>query len=378
MYEIETEAIQGCQERLQELSACLKVDAIKTEIARLEGSMAEPGFWDNPEHTKEVTQKLKELKSVVAAPEELQQELDDAAELVLMAVEEEDASMAGELAALKDDLEKRLNRLELSRLFMDPRDTKSALLSIHPGAGGTESCDWAEMLYRMIMRFCEQRGFEAELLEYQPGDEAGLKSATLRVTGPFAYGTLKSEAGVHRLVRISPFDSAKRRHTSFSAIEVLTEIDDDIEVEIRDEDLKMDVYRASGAGGQKVNKTSSAVRLTHLPTGFVVACQIERSQHRNRTTALQMLKAKLYDEELKRQESELAAQRDKHQDVAWGSQIRSYVLQPYQMVKDHRTNYETGSVQRVLDGGLDPFIEAYLKWNLQKSRAVSPAGERQP
>ena len=218
----------------------------------------------------------------------------------------------------------------------------------------------------MFTRFCELREFDAEVLDYQPGEEAGLKSASLRVTGPYAFGTLKSEDGVHRLVRISPFDSAARRHTSFAAIEVLAEVDANIEIEIREEDIKLDVFRSSGAGGQKVNKTSSAVRLTHLPTGIVVSCQIERSQHRNRDTAMQMLRAKLYDIELKRKEAELSAMREGQQDVAWGSQIRSYVLHPYQMIKDHRTSYETGNVDRVLDGELDGFVEAYLKWNLER------------
>ncbi|HOT50645.1 MAG TPA: peptide chain release factor-like protein, partial [Candidatus Hydrogenedentes bacterium] len=212
-------------------------------------------------------------------------------------------------------------------------------------------------------------------IEFLPGEEAGLKSATITIAGPFAYGNLRSEAGVHRLVRISPFDAAKRRHTSFVAIEVLTEVDENIEIEIREEDLKMDVFRSSGAGGQKVNKTSSAVRLTHLPTGIVVACQIERSQHRNRATALQFLKAKLYDRELKRQESELAAQRDGQQDVAWGSQIRSYVLHPYQMIKDHRTGVETSNVDRVLDGDLDMFIEGYLKWDLHRKSRPGKTGD---
>ncbi len=223
----------------------------------------------------------------------------------------------------------------------------------------------------MITRYCEQCEFNVEVLDYQPGDEAGLKSVSLRVSGPFAYGLLKSEEGVHRLVRISPFDANARRHTSFVAIEVLAEVDDTIDIEIREDDLKMDVFRSSGAGGQKVNKTSSAVRLTHLPTGIVVSCQIERSQHRNRDTAMNMLKAKLYDMEVKRQEAELNAQRENQQDVAWGSQIRSYVLHPYQMIKDHRTGAETGNVVKVLDGDLTLFVEAYLKWKLgQKSRQV--------
>ena len=366
MFEEEIQEIERMRGRLEELKTALNVEGMREEAARLEQQMAAPDFWDNPESAQEVAQKMKGLAALVEAPDALAQELEDAHVLAEMAAEEDDASMGEELAQLKDRLSRKLDRLEISSLFTDPRDKKPAILGIHPGAGGTESCDWAEMLYRMVTRFCEQHDFEYEVLEYQPGDEAGLKSAAVRVTGMNAYGTLKSEAGVHRLVRISPFDASSRRHTSFCAIEVLTEVDEDINIEVREEDLKMDVYRSSGKGGQKVNKTSSAVRLTHLPTGFVVACQIERSQHRNRATALQMLKAKLYDMEMRRQAAEIDAQREGHQDVAWGSQIRSYVLQPYQMVKDHRTNEETSNVQRVLDGDLDMFIEAYLKWDLER------------
>ena len=352
--------------RLDELRSALNVEGMREEAGRLEARMAAPDFWDNPESAQEIAQKLKGLQAAVEEPDKLAGELEEAHTLAEMAAEEADESMGGELAGLKRKLSRKLDRLESSSLFTDPRDKRPALVGIHPGAGGTESCDWAEMLFRMVTRFCEQHEFEYEVLEYQPGDEAGLKSAALRVTGLNAYGTLKSEAGVHRLVRISPFDASNRRHTSFCAIEVLTEVDEDINIEVRDEDLKMDVYRSSGKGGQKVNKTSSAVRLTHLPTGFVVACQVERSQHRNRAMALQMLKAKLYDMEMQRQAAQMDAQREGHQDVAWGSQIRSYVLQPYQMVKDHRTNVETSSVQRVLDGELDEFIEAYLKWDLER------------
>ena len=366
MYEEESQAIQNHIGRLRELRACLDIDVTKEKITKIETTMTVEGFWDDPESAQKVVQQLKRLKAVVGAPDELQGELDDAEVLVEMAREEEDTSLAEEITELEESLSVKLGRLELSSLFSDPRDSKATILSIHPGAGGTESCDWAEMLYRMIVRYCERSGFDMELNDYQPGEEAGLKSATLTIRGQNAYGTFKSEAGVHRLVRISPFDAASRRHTSFSAIEVLTEIDDDIDIEIRDEDIKMDVFRASGAGGQKVNKTSSAVRLTHIPTGFVVSCQNERSQHRNRDTAMNMLKSKLYDQEMKKKEEELSAQRDGHQDVAWGSQIRSYVLHPYQMIKDHRTDYETGNVTRVLDGELDSFIEAYLKWNLEQ------------
>lgn len=366
MYEPELETFQEYLRRLDELRACLNVEGLREKIATVERQMTAQGFWDDPESAQKVVQELKALKGAVDAPDALHRELNDALLLVQMAAEEADEGMSGELAALRESMEKKLHVLELSSLFTDPRDTKPVILSIHPGAGGTESCDWADILYRMITRFCEQRGFEAEVLDYLPGEEAGLKSASMRITGPYAFGTLKSEAGVHRLVRISPFDANKRRHTSFCAVEVLSEIDDSVEIEIREEDLKMDVFRSSGAGGQKVNKTSSAVRLTHLPTGFVVACQIERSQHRNRATAMEMLRAKLYDMEMKKKEAELSAQRDGHQDVAWGSQIRSYVLQPYQMIKDHRTGAETSNVDRVLDGELDMFIEAYLKWSLGK------------
>lgn len=366
MYEVEIGRLKEYTGRLQELRKCLNVEGVKAQIASIEHQMAASGFWDDPETAQKALQKLKALKSSVSAPDELHKELEDALGFAELAREEEDESLGSEIIGQVDVLEERLKHIELNSLFTDPRDARNVILSIHPGAGGTESCDWAEMLFRMIMRFCERREYVTEVVDYLPGEEAGLKSVTITVAGPFAYGNLRSEAGVHRLVRISPFDAAKRRHTSFVAIEVLTEVDENIEIEVREEDLKMDVFRSSGAGGQKVNKTSSAVRLTHLPTGIVVACQIERSQHRNRATALQFLKAKLYDRELKRQESELAAQRDGQQDVAWGSQIRSYVLHPYQMIKDHRTSVETGNVDRVLDGDLDMFIEGYLKWDLHR------------
>jgi peptide chain release factor 2 len=365
MYEAQLATVKADKEKLADLRACLNVEDTKIKIGALEAEMSAPGFWDNSERAQEVVQSLKSLKGIVTAPEEIADALDDLEVLIEMAEEEEDSAQEGDINSSQETVQASLAKLELSSLFMDPRDSKTVILSVHPGAGGTESCDWAEMLLRMILRFCERNEFKVEILEYQAGDEAGLKSATLRITGENAYGTFKSEAGVHRLVRISPYDSAARRHTSFSAVEVLTEIDDTIEIEIREDDLKMDVYRSSGAGGQKVNKTSSAVRLTHMPTGLVVACQIERSQHRNRDVAMQMLKSKLYDIEQKKLDAELDAQRDGHQEVAWGSQIRSYVLHPYQMIKDHRTNFESGSVTKVLDGDLAPFMTSYLKWNLE-------------
>lgn len=369
MYEEEAELLAEYSQRLQELRTCLNVDAANNKIRELEKEMAEPGFWDDPEKAQKTVQQLKSHKSMVETPDRLQNELEDAVVLVELGQAEEDPSVADEIAELARDVSKKLDQLELTSLFMDPRDTKPALVNIHPGAGGTESCDWASMLYRMIVRYCERQEFDVELADYIPGDEAGVKSATLRVEGPFAYGKLKSEEGVHRLVRISPFDANSRRHTSFAAIEVVPEYEDEIDIEIKDDELKMDVFRSSGPGGQKVNKTSSAVRLTHLPTGIVVACQIERSQHRNRETALQMLKAKLYDIELKKKEAEATAHREDQQDVAWGSQIRSYVLHPYQMVKDHRTEVQIGNIEAVLDGDLDELVEAYLKWNLQRQKS---------
>ncbi len=366
MFEEEVERLQGYSERLQELRTCMDIDGTKQEIGELEQKMSASGFWDDPESAQKVVQRLKALKSIVAAPDALDREIGDAQVLVELAQSENDASLGPELTALEQDLEERLDRLEITSLFHDPRDGKNAIINIHPGAGGTESCDWALMLYRMITRCCERHEFGVEVMDYQEGEEAGLKSATIIAEGPFAYGNLKSEAGVHRLVRISPFDAAKRRHTSFAAIEVVPQVDEDIDIEVKEDELKMDVFRSSGPGGQKVNKTSSAVRLTHLPTGLVVACQIERSQHRNRVTALNMLKAKLYDIEMQKKEAERLALREGQAEAAWGSQIRSYVLHPYQLVKDHRTDVETSNVDRVLDGDLDQFIAGYLKWNLER------------
>lgn len=372
MFEAEAERIDACVRRLGDLRRCLNTDKAKAEVEELEREMGTTTFWDDPDRAQKTVQRLKQLKASVTEPDALHSDLEDVRELISLAREEADESLAAEIDAQTDLLEQRLRRVEIGSLFNDPRDQKNAIVNVHPGAGGTESCDWAEMLFRMVMRFCERHDYTVEVVDMQMGEEAGLKSATIRVEGAFAYGNLKSEGGVHRLVRISPFDANKRRHTSFSAIEVLTEVDDDIEIEVNEDDLKVDVFRSSGPGGQKVNKTSSAVRLTHLPTGIVVACQVERSQHRNRAMALQLLKAKLYDLEIRKQQAEEMARRENQSDVAWGSQIRSYVLHPYQMVKDHRTGCETGNVDRVLDGDLDMFVEAYLKWSLE-SRSETEA-----
>lgn len=279
---------------------------------------------------------------------------------------EEDEELAKDLLKSTDTLEKDIEKLEITTLLSGKYDNNNAILTIHPGAGGTEAQDWAEMLYRMYTRWANANGYEVKELDYLEGDEAGLKSVTFSVNGDYAYGYLKGEMGVHRLVRISPFDAGGRRHTSFASVEVLPEITDDIELDINPDDIKMDVYRASGAGGQHINKTSSAVRLTHIPTGIIVACQTERSQFQNRDTAMKMLKSKLLNLKEKEQKDTIDELKGIQMDIAWGSQIRSYVFCPYTLVKDHRTNYEVGNVQAVMDGDLNGFIDSYLKFNLEK------------
>ncbi|HOJ32717.1 MAG TPA: peptide chain release factor 2 [Candidatus Hydrogenedentes bacterium] len=371
MYEEELAQLEDYAARFQELRRCLNIDALKEEIARLEAQTSVDGFWNDPEAAQKVMQRIKNLKTTVEEPERLGTELEDVRVLLDLARAEQDESMVSEITAELQKIAKKIDQLEITSLFSDPRDSRPAIVNIHPGAGGTESCDWASMLYRMIVRYCERKEFTVELMDYQPGEEAGLKSATLSVEGPFAYGYLKSEEGVHRLVRISPFDANSRRHTSFAAIEVVPQLDESIQIEIKEEDIRMETFRSSGPGGQKVNKTSSAVRLIHIPSGIVVACQIERSQHRNRAVAMEMLKARLYDREMKKKEAERIAGRENQMDVAWGSQIRSYVLHPYQMVKDHRTEVETSNVDRVLDGEIDLFVEAFLKLKLSKRADAS-------
>ncbi|MBT3286290.1 MAG: peptide chain release factor 2 [Victivallales bacterium] len=329
------------------------------KLAEVEGRMAQPDFWDRREAAQATVAEMRSLKSVTDPFAKVVGTVEDFEVLAEMAAEDED--MLDEADSTWATLSDELDKLELASFLSGRMARNNAIVSVNAGAGGTESCDWAAMLYRMFTHWCDRRGFTYNIIDMQAGDEAGYKSATIMVTGEFAYGYLKGERGIHRLVRISPFDANKRRHTSFAAVDVVPEIDDDIEVEVNDSDLRVDTYRASGAGGQHVNKTDSAVRFTHVPTGIVVTCQNERSQHKNRSTAMKILKARLYELEESKRDAERAAEYGQKSDNAWGNQIRSYVLQPYQMVKDLRTNAETSNVSAVLDGDIDLFIEAYLR-----------------
>ena len=310
---------------------------------------------------------MKQVKAIVLPWQDCEQQLNDAVDLAEMVAEEgEEEEMLGELSSTAEKLEKQVAQLEITSLLSDEADVSNCYIHINPGAGGTESCDWAQMLLRMYTRFLEIRGWSYKTLELQPGDEAGVKSAQLYVEGDFAYGYLKAETGIHRLVRISPFDANKRRHTSFASVYVSPEVDDSIEIEVLDKDLRIDTYRASGAGGQHVNKTDSAVRITHIPTNIVVACQNERSQHQNKDVAMQVLKSRLYQLEMEKRIAEAEDKAADKQEIGWGSQIRSYVFQPYQMVKDHRTNIETGNTSAVMDGQIEDFITGYLQWSVAK------------
>ena len=323
--------------------------------------MGEPGFWDNTETAQKLINETNSLKEKYQQFHQLSEELDELTVMFELQQEEYDTEIQEELEERIHLLQERLTTYELSLLLNEPYDHNNALIELHPGAGGTESQDWGSMLLRMYTRWAESHGFQVETLDYQAGDEAGIKSVTLLIKGYNAYGYLKSEKGVHRLVRISPFDSAKRRHTSFCSVDVMPELDDTIEIAINPDDLKIDTYRASGAGGQHINKTDSAVRMTHRPTGIVVQCQSQRSQMQNREQALRLLRAKLFELELEKQ-AELKEQiGGTYQAIEWGSQIRSYVFHPYNLVKDHRTGVETGNVQSVMDGNLDQFMEGFLK-----------------
>ena len=349
------------RKELEELGEVLRIAPAREEVAQLQEQAAAEGFWDDLENSQKVLQKTKQLENKIAGFEKMEERLEDIQTMIELCMEEEDEEMQNEIvtemASFKQDLENK----NLETLLSGEYDGRNAILTFHPGAGGTEAQDWAEMLYTMYNRWAERNNFKVQLLDYLDGDEAGLKSASLMVEGENAYGYLKSEAGVHRLVRVSPFDSSGRRQTSFAAVEVMPEIDDTIEVDIRPEDLEMEVYRSSGAGGQKVNKTSSAVRLIHKPTGIVVSCQTQRSQYQNRDYAMKMLRSKLVEIKEREHLEKISDIKGVQKEIGWGAQIRSYVFMPYTLVKDLRTGFEVGNITAVMDGDLDGFIHAYLK-----------------
>ncbi|MFR5567118.1 MAG: peptide chain release factor 2 [Clostridium sp.] len=347
---------------LVEVGDSLDLDNKVRRINELDRSMEEPGFWDDPDRSTRLVREAKNLKDEVGTFRELEQEYEDIQVMIQMGYEENDPSVIPDIQEMLDHFTETLEKMRMKLLLSGEYDSYDAILRLNAGAGGTESCDWCSMLYRMYCRWAEKKGFKLEVLDYLDGDEAGIKSVTIQISGDNAYGYLRSEHGVHRLVRISPFNAAGKRQTSFVSCDVMPDIKEDIDIEINPDDIRIDTYRSSGAGGQHINKTSSAIRITHYPTGIVVTCQNERSQFQNKDKAMQMLKAKLYMLRQEEQAAKAAGIRGDVKDNGWGSQIRSYVLQPYTMVKDLRTGEETGNVDAVLDGGLDPFISAYLRW----------------
>ena len=360
---------------LKELGKSLSLDAKKERITELQRYMEAPDFWDNVERSQSMTRELKNLQDTVKTFSDLEARYSDIEMLIEMGNEENDPETIPMVEEAMEEFTAGFETLRLSTLLAGPYDRNNAILRLNAGAGGTEACDWAGMLYRMYTRYAERHGFSVEVLDFLDGEEAGVKSVTIQVNGENAYGYLKSEKGVHRLVRISPFNAAGKRQTSFVSCDVMPDIEEDLDIEIRDEDIRIDTYRSSGAGGQHINKTSSAIRITHFPTGIVVTCQNERSQFQNKDKAMQMLKAKLFM--LKQQENaeKLSGIRGEIKDIAWGSQIRSYVLQPYTMVKDHRTGQSSGNADAVLDGNLDDFIGAYLRWLSTGEKVSDDTGE---
>ena len=360
---------------LKELGASLNLDAKKERIAELSRYMEAPDFWDDPERSQKMTKELKSLEDTVKSYTTLSTQYDDISELIEMGYEENDPEVIPVIQESLDEFTTNLEALRLSTLLNGEYDQNNAIIRLNAGAGGTEACDWSGMLYRMYTRYADRNGFSVEVLDMLDGDEAGIKSVTFQVNGENAYGYLKSEKGVHRLVRISPFNAAGKRQTSFVSCDVMPEIEEDLDVEINDDDLRIDTYRSSGAGGQHINKTSSAIRITHLPTGIVVTCQNERSQFQNKDKAMQMLKAKLYMLKQQENEEKISGIRGEVKDIAWGNQIRSYVLQPYTMVKDHRTGASSGNASAVLDGDIDLFISAYLRWLSTGEKVSEDTGE---
>ena len=360
---------------LKELGASLNLDAKKERIAELSRYMEAPDFWDDPERSQKMTKELKSLEDTVKSYTTLSTQYDDISELIEMGYEENDPEVIPVIQESLDEFTTNLEALRLSTLLNGEYDKNNAIIRLNAGAGGTEACDWSSMLYRMYTRYADRNGFSVEVLDMLDGDEAGIKSVTFQVNGENAYGYLKSEKGVHRLVRISPFNAAGKRQTSFVSCDVMPEIEEDLDVEINDDDLSIYTYRSSGAGGQHINKTSSAIRITHLPTGIVVTCQNERSQFQNKDKAMQMLKAKLYMLKQQENEEKISGIRGEVKDIAWGNQIRSYVLQPYTMVKDHRTGASSGNAGAVLDGDIDLFISAYLRWLSTGEKVSEDTGE---
>ena len=351
------------KEKISSIAEAINISGIEAEIKDLEAKTAEPGFWDDQQNSSVVLTKMKRLQNKLAKYNKIETDHENLQSLNELLLIDEDIELGKEVLKNTQKLEQEIEHMQLETLLSGKYDKNNAIVTLHPGAGGTESQDWAEMLYRMYCKWAVSNDFEVQELDYLEGDEAGIKSVTFLVKGENAYGYLKSEMGVHRLVRISPFDAGGRRHTSFASAEVLPEITEDIKLDINPDDIKMDVYRASGAGGQKVNKTSSAVRLTHIPTGIVTACQTERSQTQNREYAMTMLKSKLLELKEKEQKEKIEDLKGVQRDIAWGSQIRSYVFCPYTLVKDHRTNYEVGNIEAVMNGDLNGFMESYLKFN---------------
>lgn len=354
--------LSSYEEPLREVRDSLNLETKRFRIEELEKNMEAPDFWDEADKASQAMKEVKELKDIVSRADGLKSKYEDIMTLIEMAYEEEDEELVTETGEEFQEFVREFEDLRITTMLKGEYDESNAILTLHAGAGGTESCDWASMLCRMYQRWAEKKGYSVEMLDYLDGDEAGLKSVTLQINGINAYGYLKSEHGVHRLVRISPFNAAGKRQTSFVSCDVMPDIEQDLDIEIADEDIRIDTYRSSGAGGQHINKTSSAIRITHFPTGIVVQCQNERSQHMNKDKAMQMLKAKLY---LLKQQENLEKESDirgEQKEIGWGNQIRSYVMQPYTMVKDHRTNVESGNVGAVMDGELDAFINGYLKW----------------
>jgi peptide chain release factor 2 len=379
MYAEVIEKLKALEERLRQLKDMIKLERSEKRILELEAAMAEQGFWDkrNSERAQEVIAEKKRLSSEIEPVKALMRSALDAVELAEMAAAENDGDHLREIQGEAGRIEAAIDRLELTTTLSGKHDSADAYLSVHAGAGGTESCDWASMLARMYARWADRNGFKCAVVDSVSGEETGLRNVTMSIKGQYAYGYLKSEVGVHRLVRISPFDAKKRRHTSFASVDLVPDIGEGVKIEVKEADLRIDTFRSGGAGGQHVNVTDSAVRITHVPTGIVVQCQNERSQHSNRAMALKLLQARLARIEEEKREAEIAKQYGEKPDIAFGSQIRSYVLHPYKMVKDHRTGHETGKAEAVLDGELEPFTEAYLRWKRKGSPRVG-GGEAEP